>query len=84
MRNVLNPPNPFGVQSELASQLTDIDFVNYMLGHQFPLTAQTVGALSKYIPVPPLLANVTPAQFYQSLSYYLGSYRQQNPGQFVG
>jgi hypothetical protein len=84
MRNVLNSPNRFGVQSDLAATATDLDFVNYVLGHGFPLTAQTVGVLQKYIPVPPLLQNVTPAQFYQNISYYLGSYRQQNPSQFVG
>jgi hypothetical protein len=83
MHNVLNAPGRFGVQTELAATQTDIDFVGYMLGHQYPLTAQTVGVLQKYIPVPPLL-NVPAPQFYQSLSYYLGSYRQQNPSQFVG
>ncbi|MGZ3405236.1 MAG: hypothetical protein ACXVAN_02250, partial [Polyangia bacterium] len=84
MHNVLNAPGRFGVQTELAATQSDVDFVSYMLGHQYPLTAQTVGVLQKYIPVPPLLQNVTAPQFYQSLGYYLGSYRQQNPGQFVG
>ncbi|MDB4971451.1 MAG: hypothetical protein JWN44_7140 [Myxococcales bacterium] len=84
MRNTLNAPGRFGDEMTLAQQPTDSAFVQYLFQHQFPLTTQTFGVLSKYIPVPPGLKGVTPAQFYQSISYYLGSYRQQNPNDFVG
>jgi hypothetical protein len=84
MRNTLNPPGRFGDEMTLASQLNDVSFVQYMFQHNYPLTTQTLGVLQKYIPLPPGLKNVPAAQFYQSLSYYLGSYRQQNPDQFVG
>ncbi|HEX9101252.1 MAG TPA: DUF2330 domain-containing protein [Polyangia bacterium] len=87
MKGVLNAPGRFGVQSELAASPSDIDFVNYMFGHQFPFTSQTIAVLQKYIPIPPLLQqqnNIQPPQFYQNLSYWLGNYRQNNPGQFVG
>jgi len=83
MKNVLNSPGRFGSQLELAAQPTDVAFVQYMFSHGYPLTSQTVAVLQKYIPVPPALG-VSPAQFYQSLYYWLGSYRQQNPADFVG
>jgi hypothetical protein len=83
MKNVLNPPGRFGTQADLAAQPTDVTFVEYVVDHAYPLTAQTVGVLQKYIPVPAAL-QIQPAQFYQNLSYYLGAYRQQNPGQFTG
>jgi len=87
MKNVLNAPGRFGVQSELAATQSDVEFVGYMTSHQFPFTSQTIAVLQKYIPVPPLLQQqngIQPPQFYQNLSYWLGSYKQQNPGQFVG
>lgn len=87
MKSVLNYPGRFGTQAELAAQTTDVDFINYVLQHGFPFTTQTLAVLQKYIPVPPLLASnqrVTPAQFYQSFSYWTVSYRQQNPSDFVG
>jgi len=35
MRNLLNPPNRFGVQSELAGQVDAQHFVDYLFQHQF-------------------------------------------------
>jgi MYXO-CTERM domain-containing protein len=57
-------------------------------GGQFgqSFTSTLKGILGKYVPVPPALVakNVSADQFYQNLSYYLGSYRLQNPGDFSG
>lgn len=86
MKNVLNAPGRFGDQATLASQPTELAFVEYLFGHQFPVTAQTVATLQKYIPEPPALASkgVTAPQFYQQLGYYLGQYRQLHPSDFTG
>jgi MYXO-CTERM domain-containing protein len=81
MQKRLNAPGRFGSQAELAAQTSDVAFVAYLLAHGYPLTAQTVAVLSKYIPVP---AGLNPTQFYASLGYYLGTYRQLNPIQFAG
>jgi hypothetical protein len=83
MQRLLYYPGRFGSQSELAAQPTDVAFVQYVLSTGYPLTSQTLGVLQEYIPVPPLL-NVPAPQFYQSIYYYLGSYRQQHPEEFVG
>ena len=68
---------------ELAAQATDVDFVQYLLSHQFPFTAQTVAVLQKYIPMPATLASRVrrhaAAVLLEPVSYWLGSYRQQNP-----
>lgn len=87
MKNVLNAPGRFGAQDELAAQPSDVAFVEYMGLHQFAFTSQTVAVLQKYIPIPPALlarTQIQPPQFYSNLGYWLGSYRQQNPDQFVG
>ncbi len=68
MQGVLNAPGRFGDQATLASQPTDVAFVNYMLSNGFPLTAQTIGVLQKYIPVPAAYQS-SPPQFYQQLAY---------------
>jgi MYXO-CTERM domain-containing protein len=87
MQGILDAPGRFGSQSELAATGSDVQFLGYMLSHGYPLTSKTIAVLQKYIPVPPLLAQnqgIQPPQFYQNLSYWLGSYRSQNPGDFVG
>jgi len=50
------------------------------------LSSQLLAILARYIPEPPALVTdgITPTQFYQSLSYYLTSYRTSNPSKFVG
>jgi hypothetical protein len=57
-------------------------------GGQFgqSFTSTLKGILGKYVPVPAglLAKNVTADQFYQNISYYLGTYRLQNPGDFSG
>jgi hypothetical protein len=86
MQQVLDFVGRFGDAATLQAQSTEWDFVNYMLNHGYPLTTQTLGVLAKYIPEPDALVKrgVSPANFYYELSYYLGSYRQQNPSAFAG
>ena len=86
MQGILDAPGRFGSQTDLAAQTTDVAFVDYMLEHGYPLTAQTTAVLGNYIPEPAALANegISTAQFYASLDYYLGSYKQSNPGDFDG
>jgi MYXO-CTERM domain-containing protein len=87
MRGQLDPPGRFAAQSQLALAGSDVDFVTTMLQSSYPLTAQTVAVLQRYIPAPPkLLARygISAAQFYRNIQYYLGSYRQQYPDDFVG
>ena len=49
-------------------------------------SSQLLSILANYIPVPASFAarGITAGQFYQNISYYLGSYRTQQPGDFVG
>jgi MYXO-CTERM domain-containing protein len=87
MRGRLDPPGRFDAQAQLALAGSDVDFVTTMLSSGYPLTAQTVAVLQRYIPVPPkVLArySINAAQFYSGISYYLGSYRDQYPEDFVG
>jgi hypothetical protein len=86
MKNLLNAPGRFGTKAELAQQPDEISFVQYLLSHQFTFTSQLTSILSKYIPEPDALVQqgLTPQNFYSSISYYLGPYRQQNPQAFVG
>ncbi|HEY2744080.1 MAG TPA: DUF2330 domain-containing protein, partial [Polyangia bacterium] len=86
IQGILDAPGRFGSQTDLAAQTTDVAFVDYMLQHGFPLTAQTTAVLGNYIPEPAALASegISAPQFYASIDYYLGSYKQQNPGDFTG
>jgi hypothetical protein len=87
MRGQLDAPGRFGNQAQLPLAGSDVEFVQMMVYGGYPLTAQTVAVLQRYIPIPPKLAQRTgtnPAQFYINLSYYLGTYRDQYPDDFVG
>jgi hypothetical protein len=86
MRNLLNSPGRFGSGTDLAAQPDEISFVQYLNSHGYAYTSQLTGTLAHYIPVPDTLTQqgITAANFYQSISYWLGSYRQQNPSAFVG
>ncbi len=86
MQKVLNSPGRFGTQAELAAQPDAVAFVDYLNNKSFAYTGQLTSLLGRYIPVPAsLLKNGFTAQsFYQNISYYLGSYRTQNPQEFVG
>ncbi len=68
MQGKLNYAGRFGVQAELAASPSDTAFVQYVLGHGFPFTSQTLAVLEKYIPVPTTFRG-TPAAFYQTLAY---------------
>ncbi|HZS39142.1 MAG TPA: DUF2330 domain-containing protein [Polyangia bacterium] len=85
LKGVLNAPNRFGNLAELSSSPDAITFVDYLNQHGFTYTSQLVGVLAHYIPVPVALTaqNITPAQFYQNISYWLGSYRNANQSQFL-
>jgi hypothetical protein len=87
MHDVLLPPGRFGDQATLAAQATDIAFLQYVVGSNFPFTSATLGVLGQYIPMPAGLASmgVTPTQFYSEASYYLSaSFKAQNPQIFAG
>ncbi|HEY1587116.1 MAG TPA: DUF2330 domain-containing protein [Polyangia bacterium] len=86
MQGILDAPGRFGSQTDLAAQPTDVAFVQYMLAHGFPLTAQTTAVLGNYIPEPVALVNqgISAAQFYSSIEYWLTTDKQQNPSDFAG
>src|SRR5256885_1576091 len=86
MKNLLNPPGRFGTTAELTAQTDEINFIQYLLNHQFTFTNQLTTILQHYIPIPTQLTtqNINTQIFYSNISYYLGSYRQQNPQQFTG
>ncbi len=87
MQKLLNAPGRFGTTAELAAQANEIAFVEYLNGHGFAYTSQLTSILGRYIPFPAALATaqgLSAAQFYQQISYYLGSYRAQHPQDFVG
>ncbi len=87
MANKLNPSGRFGNLTDLQASPDPITFVNYLNSHGYAYTSQLTGVLAHYIPVPPALVTkfqITPANFYQSISYYLGDYRANNPGDFTG
>jgi hypothetical protein len=86
MRQQLNAPGRFGTQAELAASIDDVSFVQYLQTHQFNFNGQLVAVLSKYLPEPLQLANkgYSAQQFYQSYSYFVTYYRQQNPQDFIG
>jgi MYXO-CTERM domain-containing protein len=95
MKQILNRPGRFGSQAALAAQPDEIAFIQYLGSNGFTYNAQLVAVLAKYIPVPPNLSQIcgfgpqgasgtSAAQcFYQNISYYLGSYRQQHPADFA-
>jgi MYXO-CTERM domain-containing protein len=82
----LDRPGRFSQQGELALSASDVDFMQRLVSSGYPLTAQTVSVLQKYIPVPPALAakGVNPATFYANFSYYTTYYREQSPDDFAG
>ncbi len=103
LQNVLNAPNRFGSNAELAAQPDAISFVEYLNQHGYATfnqsqtgggpgfssalySSQLLSILAAYIPVPATFAakGITAGQFYQNITYYLGSYRQQTPDDFVG
>lgn len=104
MKDVLDGPNRFGTEAELAAQVDPISFVKYLFNKNFapaPANANTGGGRPFFaqpvlppslkamvlaaIPLPEgLKGRTTEDQFLLNIDYWLGSYRTQNPGQFVG
>ncbi len=101
MKDVLDNPNRFGNQTDLAAQVTPVTFVQYLFSHNFaPVPATTnmgfrptlqvlpptlKALVLKAIPFPATLANrTTDDQFLSNLEFWLGSFKAQNPGLFVG
>ncbi len=81
MQNVLNPPGRFGSENELRAIADPIRYVEYMLSHGFAIDAQVAQILEKYIPMPPAIGarGITPAQYYNQLSYWLGDFKRRHP-----
>jgi hypothetical protein len=86
LKKVLNPPERFGAEAELASQPDAITFIEYMLRHNFPLTSQVVSILGRSVPFPQGLTKmgITPQNFYGSIRFYLEQFRPMNPAAFEG
>jgi MYXO-CTERM domain-containing protein len=100
MQNALGAPERFGSTTVLAAQPDIVSFLDYLAANGYPTrtvgpggpvlfvqqsySTQILGILGGYIPVPPNLPVASPSDFYLQASYYLGSYRQQHPDQFVG
>ena len=86
MRNVLDWDGRFGVQAEL-EKLTDAgEFVSYLQGHGYNFQGPIVGMLLNEFPLPQFLADqgVDEDAWVQSMAYYLGYYREDNPEHFEG
>jgi len=98
MLDVLDYQGRFGNMAELAAQTNAVDFVQYMNNTGYPLfnnngpngfaptyASQILNILQSQLPVPSKLLelDITPAEYYWNISYYLGQYRQDNPDQFT-
>lgn len=84
----------FGMQAELAEKNKIKDFIQYLNNRGYPLntsgfspvySSQLINILRKHFPMPKKLdeAGIVESDYYWSISYYLGSYRDQNPNVFV-
>lgn len=98
MLDVLDYQGRFGNQAELAAKTTAVDFVSYMNNNGYPLfnnngpsgfaptyASQVLNILQSHLPVPSRLLElgIPPADYYWNIAYYLGDYREQNPGDFL-
>lgn len=98
MKDTLDFEGRFGTQPQLAAQRDEVAFVEYLWQHSYATAGgaqnfftqatlpSTLKAILKlYIPVPLELTKqgIDDDAFYQSIRYYLGSYREQNPQLFV-
>ncbi len=97
MVDVLDYQGRFGNMAELAAKTDAIEFVTYMNNTGYPLfgnngpngfsptyASQILNILQSHLPVPSKLLeeDITPAEYYWNISYYLGQYRQDNPEKF--
>jgi hypothetical protein len=93
MVDLLDYPGRFGDLNELRTITDAIAYVDYLMyngyavfsffGAQF--SSQILTILQRDLPVPSALleSGITPNDYYTNLSWYLGWYRDENPGQFV-
>jgi uncharacterized protein (TIGR03382 family) len=87
MRNVLNAPGRFGSRAALEQEPDAVAFVNTLSWSGFSFTGQLLSILTRYIPVPPKMAErgITAATWIGSLSTFLSDdYRRRNPNDFEG
>jgi MYXO-CTERM domain-containing protein len=79
-------PGRFGAEAELASIGEAASFVAYLRSNGFVWSSPLIAILERTFPMPDavLAAGVSREQYYDSLDYYLGSYRRSNPELFRG
>lgn len=84
MQKVLNRPGRFGDLTALAQVKDPSTYVQVVLGNGFTVNGQLTAILSRYIPEPAALKaqNVTLAQYYQNINFYLGQDRTNNPRKY--
>ena len=85
MQKVLNSPGRFGDAAVLAQVKDPASYVQGVLSNGFSVNGQLTAILARYIPEPAALKaqNISLAQYYQNISFYLGQDRQQNPGKYA-
>ncbi len=97
MVDILDYQGRFGLTAELEAITDPIEFVAYMNSRGYALFAngnngftptypsQVMNILQSHLPMPAALADegITPADYYWSIQYYLGSYRDEFPELFV-
>lgn len=99
MVGILDYQGRFGSTAQLAAIADAEGFVNYINQNGYPLFGNSSGPngflpsyptlvlsiLESQLPVPSKLLeqDITPTDYYWNISYYLGSYRQQFPEQFL-
>ena len=85
MRSVLNKPGRFGDPAVLAMVKDPASYVQGLFNNGFSNNGQLTTILSRYIPEPLVLKgqNVTLAQYYQNIGFYLGQDRTNNPSKYA-
>jgi uncharacterized protein (TIGR03382 family) len=100
MVDVLDPAGRFGTSAELSALTDPIAFVEYLFAHGFAPTAAasrfggftapvfpplTRSLVLAAVPLPtPMQGRVSEDTWLQELRYFLTTYRDQNPSDFVG
>ncbi len=97
MVDILDYQGRFGNIAELAALTDPVEFVSYMNNFGYALFTNSgpngvaptypslvLGILQSHLPVPSALADedISPAEYYWNISYYLGAYREENPELF--
>jgi hypothetical protein len=84
MRSILDRPGRFTNVSALATVTDPVSYMEQAIG-PLPLNGQFTTIVSRYIPLPAALAqqNITLAQYYQQLRFYLKEDRALNPNKYM-